>query len=101
MTSADEARVRREEFMRSYMESSQRMHEAMRNVYSHAASARQQGKTHELANPPPLHGAIDFTRGADGTWRIPTTWTDGDAIYFGFDWSRPDSDQAAFWSFSR
>jgi hypothetical protein len=38
---------------------------------------------------PPQHGAIDFARGADGVWRIPQVWTEGDTIHFGVDLGRP------------
>lgn len=50
---------------------------------------------------PPLHGAIDFSQGADGVWRIPTIWSDGDTIHFGIDPARPGSDFTTYTVWSR
>lgn len=50
----------------------------------------------DLYQRPPLHGAIDFDRGADGVWRLPVPFV------FGFDMARPGSDTTAtYWSFRR
>ena len=50
---------------------------------------------------PPLHGAVDFAQGADGVWRIPQVWADGDTIYFGIDLAQPGSDFTAYTVWSR
>ncbi len=50
---------------------------------------------------PPQHGAIDFAQGADGVWRIPQVWADGDTIYFGVDLAQPGSDFTAYTVWSR
>lgn len=77
----------------------QHFHDAL--LYGMSAGAFGAGGFHRFSRAdwfqrPPLHGAIDFTRGEDGVWRLPQVGVDGDTIHFGFDPAGPDGDFTTF-----
>lgn len=106
MSTADEIHWRQQQaeaLMRAYAEQLRAQQtEHMRDAFAYgmgAASFRhgpngpqyQRHAPEDLYQRPPLHGAIDFQRGADGVWRIPLP------NLFGFDPARPGSDRTAYW----
>lgn len=45
---------------------------ARHNAYRSGFYARDFGRWQHKAQMPPKHGAVDFERGRDGIWRMPT-----------------------------
>jgi hypothetical protein len=109
MSTADEIHRRQqaaEAILRAYMASSSQMHEHMRDAFAYGMGAAtfshgaagpryQRHAPEDLYQRPPLHGAIDLDRGADGVWRLPTPYV------FGFDMAQPGSDRTVYWSFRK